>query len=104
MLANGTSSGILLPLRRGMYDADTDRGFGFDKAYSKHGIKSVAAVKFVMNGPGTWQGTDWTTTAYGTKSVADPTAMLRVQSNSDPLQVRITSPRTMANGLEVLSA
>jgi len=50
-----------------MYDADSDQGFGFDKAYWKHGIKSVAAVEFVMDGPGTWQGTDWTTTVYGNK-------------------------------------
>jgi hypothetical protein len=36
------------PIRRGFYDADINRGWGFDKAYHKHNIWSTNAMKKVM--------------------------------------------------------
>lgn len=66
-MAIGISSGMSLPLRRGVYNSSSGQGFGYDKAFWKHGLRSVAAVRFVMNGPGSWQGSDWTTQAYANK-------------------------------------
>ncbi|MDV2992538.1 MAG: hypothetical protein N4J56_002192 [Chroococcidiopsis sp. SAG 2025] len=36
-------------MRRGYWDANTDRGFGYDKIYHKHNIKN--AVKYVVETP-----------------------------------------------------
>jgi hypothetical protein len=38
-------------MRRGYWDANTDRGFGYDKIYHKHNIKNKNAVKFVVENP-----------------------------------------------------
>ncbi|WP_146078865.1 MULTISPECIES: hypothetical protein [unclassified Rathayibacter] len=36
------------PIRRGFYDADIERGWGFDKVFHKHNIWSTNAMKKVM--------------------------------------------------------
>ncbi|MBF0807627.1 hypothetical protein E4U03_03215 [Rothia nasimurium] len=53
------------PIRRGYYDAETDRGFGFDKAYHKHGLTSLEAIKKVSVSPQSeWQGDTLVAKAY----------------------------------------
>lgn len=54
-----------LPIRRGYYDAEKDRGFGFDKAYHKHGLTSLEAIKKVSVSPQSeWQGDTLVAKAY----------------------------------------
>lgn len=40
--------GASIPIRLGFYDSDADRGFGKDKAYYKHNIRSVSSIQFVI--------------------------------------------------------
>lgn len=45
ILAYGNDrNGISVPLRRGFYDPDVDQGFGWDKAWSKHGITTYTPI------------------------------------------------------------
>lgn len=40
-----------LPIRRGFYNADSDsaaNGFGYDKAYHRHGFRDLESIKWVM--------------------------------------------------------
>jgi hypothetical protein len=37
--------------RLGFYDSVVDHGFGYDKAYNKHGITSCGAINFVLLSP-----------------------------------------------------
>ncbi|QWL30885.1 hypothetical protein [Rathayibacter toxicus] len=46
-----------IPIRRGFYDADSNRGFGMDKAWHKHNITSLNAQQIIMASPnGSEQG------------------------------------------------
>lgn len=40
-----------IPLHRGFWDSDTDQGFGVDKAWNKHNIWSVEAMRKLMVSP-----------------------------------------------------
>lgn len=46
VLGYGQGSAASYVIRRGFYDSDADQGFGFDKAYHKHGIYSVGAISW----------------------------------------------------------
>lgn len=37
-----------IPIRRGFYDGDLDTGFGFDKAWNKHNLRSLHAQQVLM--------------------------------------------------------
>lgn len=53
------------PIRRGYYDSHTNRGFGYDKAYHKHGLTSLEAIKKVAVSPHSkWQGNTLVSKAY----------------------------------------
>jgi hypothetical protein len=43
--------GLTMITRRGFYDSAANQGFGFDKAYNKHGITSCAAINAVLRSP-----------------------------------------------------
>lgn len=45
-----------IPIHRGFYDGDLDQGFGMDKAYHKHNIWTVSAMKKVMVSPNYFMG------------------------------------------------
>lgn len=38
-------------VRRGFYDGDLDQGFGYDKAYNKHGVTTYGGIQFVIESP-----------------------------------------------------
>jgi len=40
-----------IPIRRGFWDSDTDKGWGYDKARHKHNIYSIYAQKRVLMSP-----------------------------------------------------
>lgn len=40
-----------IPIRQGFWNADTNRGFGFDKAIHKHNLYTVSAQKRIMLSP-----------------------------------------------------
>ncbi len=42
------ATGVKMITRRGFYDSTADQGFGWDKAWNKHGINSCAAIQFVL--------------------------------------------------------
>jgi hypothetical protein len=57
-----------IPIRRGFYDADIDQGWGMDKAWHKHNIWSVEAMRRVMLSPNiTTQGARHVLKAYAGK-------------------------------------
>ena len=61
-------TGYSYPIRRGFYDNVSNKGFGFDKIYHKHGIKSIGAIQFVFRSPQlAYQGPDVQYTAYANK-------------------------------------
>lgn len=54
-----------IPIRRGFWDADTDKGWGYDKARHKHNIYSIYAQKRVLMSPNIeQQGTSYLLRAY----------------------------------------
>ncbi|UGS25496.1 hypothetical protein K8F61_12495 [Microbacterium resistens] len=58
-----------IPIRRGFWDADIDKGWGMDKAWNKHNLWSVAAMKAVLHSSNiTPQGTQYLLKAYAGKS------------------------------------
>ncbi len=68
----GQGSAANYPIRRGFYDSDADQGFGFDKAWWKHGIYSVGAISWAMGGTERWwEGTDFLTRVYANKITCD---------------------------------
>lgn len=40
-----------IPIRRGFWDSDTDKGWGLDKAWNKHNIWSIEAMRKVLISP-----------------------------------------------------
>lgn len=40
-----------ITIRRGFWDSGPDQGFGYDKAYNKHGITHIDAQKMVLRSP-----------------------------------------------------
>lgn len=61
-------TGYSYPIRRGFYDSDVDKGFGFDKIYHKHNLRSLGAIQFVFRSPHiTYEGKDVKYTAYANK-------------------------------------
>ncbi|QUY61860.1 Hypotetical protein [Gulosibacter molinativorax] len=51
----GTASNPVLgsiPIRRGYFDSDTpSKGFGYDKAYHKHNIRTIPGLKWLLQSP-----------------------------------------------------
>lgn len=57
-----------IQIRRGFYDADINQGWGMDKAWNKHNIWSVEAMRRVMLSPNiTTQGLQYLLKAYAGK-------------------------------------
>lgn len=57
-----------IPIRGGFYDGDANIGFGFDKVWHKHNIRSLRGMKFMAASPNAErQGTSWVLTAYAGK-------------------------------------
>lgn len=64
--ANPTLGSI--QIRRGFYDGDVDQGWGMDKAWNKHNIWSVEAMRRVLLSPNiTQQGLQYRLKAYAGK-------------------------------------
>jgi hypothetical protein len=40
-----------IPIRRGFYDADANKGWGMDKAWNKHNLRSLNGQKILMGSP-----------------------------------------------------
>lgn len=51
------------PIRRGFFDGE--QGFGYDKAYHKHGLRNIEAIKKVGRSPlSSWEGNSLVARAY----------------------------------------
>lgn len=80
----------------GFHDGDAYIGFGFDKVWREHNIRSLRGMKFMAASPNAErQGTSWVLTAYGGKMQCSITMYVM---SYEPLPEHV-NPQDIHNGV-----